>query len=102
MVSGASTTILTSMGVRDVVGMVHGDWYPMLACPYPDLVKNSVFGHEGAHLCRQKFDPEVLNHREMQPVCKQHHNLNINGDMEQFIFLIRKTGLKLHLTGCDL
>ena len=101
-ISGTRTKILENIGVGDVVGMVICNMYSIMACPYPDLPKNSMFGQEGDCLCRQNFDPNVLNNCKLQPTLKQQQNLNMNNSRQHFIFHIQKTGLKLHDTGCDL
>ena len=42
----ACTKILENIAIVDVVGMVIGNVYSILACQYPDLAKNSMFGRE--------------------------------------------------------
>ena len=78
MLHGARTKILVNIGIGDVVDMVNANFCPMLACPYPDLRKNSMFRQEGECLRRQIFDPKVLNQHELQPTPKQQQNLNMN------------------------
>ena len=77
-VSGARTKIMVITGIGHVVDMVNADFCPMLACPYPDLRKNSMFRQERERLRRQIFDPKVLNQHELQPTTKQQQNLNMN------------------------
>ena len=85
------TEALTNIGVRDVVEVVGCDSCPMLACPHPDLDKNSMVGWEGWCLGRQKFDTKVLNDREAHPMSKQHQNRNMNEGIQKLTFAIRKT-----------
>ena len=86
--SGARTESVTNVGVKDVVGMVNNDRYPIVSCPYLNLGKNSTFDQEGAQLSRQIFVSKLLSNDTMQPTRKQQRNSNMKCKMQRFIYAI--------------